>query len=78
MQRVITPDCPRCHGALWFVPCSMPDPCNDDHFRCERCGVDWNYRALDDAWYRYDQAGQVVERIPPQPKLFGDRPRKSV
>jgi hypothetical protein len=70
VQRVITPDCPRCHGALWFTPCPRAGQCADQHFYCEHCRAEWTYRESDDAWYRFDHAGQVRERIPPRPKLF--------
>jgi hypothetical protein len=70
VQRVITPDCPRCHDGLWFTPCPRAGQCADQHFYCEHCRVEWTYRESDATWYRFDQAGQVVERIPPRPKLF--------
>lgn len=68
-QKVITPDCPRCHGALWFVPC--PQGGGDcAHFECTTCGVVWVHRPSDREWIRFDDAGQVLETIPPRVPRF--------
>jgi len=33
-QLVITPDCPRCHGPLWWVPCRHEGGCSGEHYEC--------------------------------------------
>lgn len=66
-QKVITPDCPRCHGALWSVPC--PHGGNCEHFECTECGVEWVHHSYD-GWVRYDDRGQVLETIPPRVPRF--------
>lgn len=70
-QKVITPDCPRCHGELWAVPCPHGADC--DHFECTACGVEWVHRSYD-GWVRYDDNGQILEMIPPRVPRFR-RPR---
>jgi hypothetical protein len=76
-QRVITPDCPRCHGPLWWVPCPNGDgsDCSDEHYECERCDVKWLYRSLEHEWVRFDASGRVVEILPPRVPRFRRHPR---
>lgn len=72
-QKVIAPDCPRCSGALWFVPCPHEDACSDEHYECTACGVVWLLRmssADGPEWLRFDAAGQVVEILPPRRPRF--------
>ena len=65
-QKLITPDCPRCHGALWAVPCPK-DGTDCNHFECAACGVEWVHRAIvGPEWYRFDERGQVLEVFPPR------------
>lgn len=67
-QRVITPDCPRCHGALWWLPCTHPGGCSGEHYVCDGCRVEWVNRG--EEWLRFDADGQVVEIFPPRVPSF--------
>jgi hypothetical protein len=70
-QKVITPDCPRCHGALWWIPCPHPGGCTGEHFECTACGVEWVQREAE--WLRFGAAGEVLEVLPPRVPRFRRR-----
>lgn len=69
-QSVITPDCPKCHGILWAVPCRHAGGCCRDHFECDACKLEWVFDPGTGEWLRFDHAGRVVEIIPPRRPLF--------
>jgi hypothetical protein len=71
-QKVITPDCPRCGGPLWWVPCPLEDPCTDEHYECEACRIQWVRRGGE--WLRFDPNGEVLEILPRRIPAFR-RPR---
>ena len=74
-QKVITPNCPRCHGDLWAVPCPLGEGC--EHFECTACGVEWVYRGQE--WIRFDDNGQVLEVLTPRvPRFRKNKPLTSV
>jgi hypothetical protein len=69
-QLVITPDCPRCHGPLWWVPCAHEGGCTGDHYECMTCAVEWVFRAAEQEWLRFDASGRVLEILPPRVPRF--------
>lgn len=77
-QLVITPDCPRCHGPLWWKPCPHAidgDGCGGEHYDCDTCKVEWVYRPHEREWVIYDAHGRVVEIVPPRTPRFRRHPR---
>jgi hypothetical protein len=66
-QAVIIPDCPRCHGPLWFFPCPHAGGCSGEHYECPTCKVEWvRHPAFDPQWMRFGPGGEVLETIPPR------------